>query len=132
MIDMKKVILSVITIMMLITFVFAFTNNVQGNYNYISTIKTIDSKETVQGDTSKNSVQNVVGAVLKVTRVIATGVALIMLTVLAIKYMASAPNDRATIKQHAVVYIVGAIVLFASSAILGIIQNFAENNVKAS
>jgi hypothetical protein len=132
MIDMKKVILSVITIMMLITFVFAFTNNVQGDYNYISTIKTIDSKETVQGDTSKNSVQNVVGAVLKVTRVIATGVALIMLTVLAIKYMASAPNDRATIKQHAVVYIVGAIVLFASSAILGIIQNFAENNVKAS
>ena len=36
----------------------------------------------------------------------------------------------AEIKKYAVVYIVGAIVLFASSAILGIIKDFAEKNVK--
>ena len=46
--------------------------------------------------------------------------------------MYSAPGDRAEIKKHAVVYIVGAVVLFASSGILGIIKDFADKNVKAS
>ena len=48
-----------------------------------------------------------------------------MLIVLAIKYISAAPNDKAEIKKHAVVYIVGAIVLFAASALLGIVKNFA-------
>ena len=33
-------------------------------------------------------------------------------------------NDKAEIKKHAVVYIVGAIVLFAASALLGIVKPF--------
>ena len=57
--------------------------------------------------------------------------AIIMLIVLAIKYISAAPGDKADIKKHAVVYVVGAIVLFAASGILGIIKNFASN-VKAS
>ena len=44
---------------------------------------------------------------------------------LAIKYISAAPNDKAEIKKHAVVYILGAIVLFAASALLGIVKNFA-------
>ena len=50
--------------------------------------------------------------------------AVVMLIVLAIKYISAAPNDKAEIKKHAVVYIVGAIVLFAASALLGILKNF--------
>lgn len=73
------------------------------------------------------SVRTVVGTILNVTRIIATGIAIIMLTVLAMKYMMSAPGDRADIKKHAVVYVVGAIVLFAASGILGIIQTFSNN-----
>ena len=50
-----------------------------------------------------------------------------MLIVLAIKYISAAPSDKAEIKKHAVVYVVGAIVLFAASGILQIIKNFAGN-----
>ena len=63
--------------------------------------------------------------VLSVAQIIGTAVAVIMLIVLAIKYISAAPNDKAEIKKHAVVYIVGAIVLFAASALLGIVKNFA-------
>ena len=42
-----------------------------------------------------------------------------MLIVLAMKYMMSAPGERADIKKHAVVYVVGAVV--------GIIQKFSDN-----
>ena len=50
-----------------------------------------------------------------------------MLIVLAVKYMLSAPNDKAEIKKHAVVYVVGSILLFSVSGVLGIIQKFATN-----
>lgn len=74
-----------------------------------------------------SSVNNIIGAVLTVAQVVGTGVAVIMLVVLAIKYIAAAPGDKAEIKKHAVVYVVGAVVLFAASSILGIVKNFASN-----
>lgn len=67
------------------------------------------------------------GTFITIFQVVGVGVALIMLIVLAMKYMLSAPGDKATIKKHAVVYIVGAIILFSVSAILGILGNFAGN-----
>ena len=72
-----------------------------------------------------NALGNIGGMVLSVAQIIGTAVAVIMLIVLAIKYISAAPNDKAEIKKHAVVYIVGAIVLFAASALLGIVKNFA-------
>ena len=50
-----------------------------------------------------------------------------MLIVLAIKYISAAPGDKAEIKKHAVVYVVGAVILFAATGILGIVKNFASN-----
>lgn len=78
------------------------------------------------------SMQNIIGAMITIVQVIGMGVAIIMLIVLAIKYISAAPGDKADIKKHAVVYVVGAIVLFAASGILGIVKNFAKNISAAS
>ena len=72
------------------------------------------------------SVTNIIGALINIIQIIGSGVAIIMLIVLAIKYISAAPGDKADIKKHAVVYVVGAIVLFAASGLLGIIKNFAS------
>lgn len=72
-----------------------------------------------------NPVNKIAGAAIRVTQVIAVGVAIIMLIVLAMKYMTSAPGDKATIKKHAVVYIVGAVTMFAATGILELIRKFA-------
>mgnify|MGYP003163094383 CR=1 FL=1 len=74
---------------------------------------------------SNSSITNIGGMVLTIAQIVGSSVAVIMLIVLAIKYISAAPNDKADIKKHAVVYIVGAIVLFAASALLGIVKNFA-------
>ena len=80
-------------------------------------------------DSSKvsSTLTGLAGTVVTVVRVICMGVAVIMLIVLGIKYMVSAPGDRATIMKHAWVYLVGAFIMFASSAILGIIAKFASS-----
>lgn len=80
---------------------------------------------TASSSPADQSIRNLSGMLLSVAQLVGVAVAVIMLIVLAIKYISAAPNDKAEIKKHAVVYIVGAIVLFAASGILGIIKNFA-------
>ena len=99
--------------------------NIVYGYDYTSTISDLDGHS---GDTSLNEkATDIVGAIISVTRIIATGIAIIMIVVVAMKYMMAAPGDRADIKKHAVVYIVGAVVLFGASGILTIIQKFANS-----
>ena len=94
----------------------------------------VDTDSVVDGakDTSgaASSINRIIGSVLTIVQVVGCGVAVIMLIVLAIKYISAAPGDKADIKKHAVVYVVGAVVLFAASGILQIVKNFA-GNVKA-
>ena len=73
------------------------------------------------------AVTGIIGSIINIVQIVGTGVAIIMLIVLAIKYISAAPGDKADIKKHAVVYVVGAIVLFAATGILEIIKRFAGN-----
>ena len=91
-----------------------------------------DAKNANQYDNASDDsntaerIQKVMGSALVVVQVVGMGVAVIMLVVLAIKYISAAPGDKAEIKKHAVVYVVGAVVLFAASGLLGIIRHFAD------
>lgn len=71
------------------------------------------------------SAQDVMGAIISVMQVVGVGIAIIMIIYVAIKYMTAAPNEKAEFKKSATAYIVGAIILFATSGILNIIKNFA-------
>ncbi len=73
------------------------------------------------------AVSNIIGSIITIVQVVGMGVAIIMLIVMAIKYISAAPSEKAEIKKGATIYIVGAIVLFSASGILGIIKNFASN-----
>lgn len=93
----------------------------------------INEKEVTKGAEDKSgaaaSVRNIIGGILTVVQVVGSGIAVIMLIVLAIKYISAAPSDKAEIKKHAVVYVVGAVVLFAATGIIGIVRNFATQNI---
>ena len=117
----KKIIYILIIFIMLITI---FQINAEA-YEWGAEIT---KQASSSGDDSvMTPVKNISGSVITIARIVCAGVAIIMLTVLAMKYMLSAPGDRATIKKHAVVYVVGAVIMFACTGILGIIQNFAGN-----
>ena len=102
---------------------------VNQNYLYATDWQNLNQFDGNSNDKLNTSAKNIVGAILNVTRIIGTGVAIIMLIAVAMKYMMSAPGERADIKKHAVPYVVGAVVLFGSVGILSIIQNFT-NNIK--
>lgn len=82
---------------------------------------------TKEGDKAvTDPINKIAGTAITVTQVISIGVAIIMLIVLAMKYMSSAPGDRAEIKKHAVPFVVGAFVLFGASGILTLIQEISK------
>lgn len=68
---------------------------------------------------------NVAGVILGVAQAIGVSVAVIMLVVIAIKYITASAEGKAEVKKYAVGYVLGAVLLFAGVAILRIIQEFA-------
>ena len=127
---MKKVLISLMAVLIVVTAVSVIWSNSYAAFDFKGEIGTADGGSDSSG--ASQSAANITGALLTVFRIAAVGIAMIMLVVVAIKYMSAAPEGKAEIKKHAVIYVVGAVVLFASSAILGIIQNFASSNIKAS
>ncbi len=87
----------------------------------------IDESKTKSDTDSVNTAKNVIGATIAIVQVVSITVAVVMLTILAVKYMVSSVSERAEIKKHAVVYVIGAIIIFAVNGIIRIIQKFSTN-----
>ena len=119
---LKKIFIILICIL-LITLLFNSTVcNADSIYEKVKTMAKDTSQDT---NSAVTSVKSVAGSIITVAKIICAGVAIIMITVIAMKYMLAAPSEKADIKKHAVVYVIGAVVMFAATGILQIIQNFA-------
>lgn len=111
----------IISILFIITAVLSGVNMVLGA-----------SIPTASDFTGGNIVGTIAGKVIYVIQIIAFAAAVIMLIFLGIKFITASPEAKAEIKKSAVIYVVGAILLFAATGILEIIKNIAENNITAS
>lgn len=119
-----KMLKKTIVVLMISLFVLALAQPEALGYAWGTQINTMAGKA---GDSNvTGAFTNISGAVITIARIICMGVAITMLVLVAIKYMTAAPGEKADIKKHAVIYVVGAIVMFASTGILGIIQKFAS------
>lgn len=122
----KKTVKIISTLLIALTLLFSISTLVLAEGTTMSsiTVKGLTNDASDPTDTT-STVGKIIGAIMTVAQVIGIGVAVIMLIVLAIKYISAAPSDKAEIKKHAVVYVVGAVVLFAASGILQLVKQFA-------
>ncbi len=74
----------------------------------------------------KNLVNDTAITAISIMRIVCVTIAIVILLTISMKYMMSAPGDRADIKKHAVHYVIGALILFGVTGILGILNNFAQ------
>lgn len=100
------------------------------NYTFCSTGLQLAEGEDVFEENEDNkgveSANKIIDVVITTVRVIAAAIAIIMLIALGMKYMTSAPGDRADIKKHAVVYVVGAFILFAVPGIISVLIDLSK------
>ena len=68
---------------------------------------------------------NIVGIV----QVICYATAVIMLIYLGVKFITASPEAKADIKKSAIMYVIGAIIVFAAGALLGVISNLSTTVV---
>ncbi len=102
------------------------------SYCGVSSNFDVDAFETPgEAGNVKNLVNNTSKTVIATARIICVSIAIVILLFISMKYMVSAPGDRADIKKHAIHYVVSALILFGVTGILTIISKFADG-IKAS
>ena len=72
-------------------------------------------------------VENVASWVIYIIQIIAFAAGVIMLMFLGIKFVTASPEGKAEVKKSAVIYVVGAVLLFASGGVLGIVKTLTAN-----
>lgn len=72
--------------------------------------------------TAVNPIIDILKAVLFVIRTAGIVIATVILMVIACKYMVASAGDRADIKKYAMSYIIGAVIMFGTAGIAGILQ----------
>ena len=108
----KKTIYKILTIFSILIIIICTSNIV----NATSLTSNINPNTTATSHFEKP-----ISIKLGITQVIAKGVGAIMINALGIKYKSSATSDKAEVKKHAVVYLVGACIAFGAT---GLIQIF--------
>lgn len=95
----------------------------------------IDAMKNMEGSDLETSggnekVSKILNAILGLVQVAGTGISMIMVAVLGIKYMMAAPSDKADVKKQIAPLVIGAIILFASVNLVNIIANMADTTLK--
>jgi hypothetical protein len=117
---MNKKIIRVILVALLLLALGCFMSTCYGDWSISTALTSIESKNNATLDSKTTSIM---GAAVGIVKIVAAGIAVVMLLVLAMKYMMAAPSDRAEIKKHAVVYVAGAAIMFGVAAVLQFIQD---------
>lgn len=120
MIKTKKIVIYIVvflcTIITLTNFCYAIDTGAYSN------IYTDNNKQT--------SIFDAGGLILGVAQTVGMAVAILMIVILGIKYIISSPEDKATIKDKAVIYVTGAVIIFAASGLVGMIGKWSTEVVK--
>ena len=67
--------------------------------------------------------------IIGIVQVICYAAAVIMLVMLGVKFITASPEGKAEIKKSAIIYVIGAIIVFAAGTLIGIISNLSTNVV---
>lgn len=112
---MKKILLFLILLISILSI---------ANFAYAGSIDT-NSYKDIYLTTGVSDLRNKAGMAIQIVQIIGTSVALVALIALGIKYMISSPDEKATIKQAAVPYVIGVIIFFAAANLVAIVISFA-------
>ena len=128
----KKIICGVISVVLFLGIILLNVNSYAALTKPDAMLDAAEKTWTAGDGGIVSSTQKVMATAITVIRIVGTGIAIIMITYVAIKYMSAAPQEKAEFKKSAVALIVGAVVLFAGTNILSIISNFATTNIGVS
>ena len=118
-----SVLLIVVTLVSVSVSVFAADNT------KITDIKFDNVADNMKGSITQenqNKITGVGSSIVGILQTIGIVLSIIILIVLGLKYMMGSAEEKAEYKKTMIPYVVGAILIFAASALAGVIVNFAQ------
>ena len=114
-----KMFLSAMVVIMMITVMFL---------NVYSYATAAPNPNGITGDPGTNTagIQNIGNQIVTIISTIGSVVSVIVLVILGIKYMMGSAEEKAEYKKTLMPYVIGAALVFAASAIAGIIFGFTQ------
>ena len=125
---MKRNVKKVLVVMMMLLLVFSLITVVDATMS--ATIKSSFAGNSASNTPGSTAVKQIISAVLEVVRTAGAGIAVVILMVIAAKYITASAGDRADIKKYAFNYIIGAIILFGATGLLTVVKSFVDASVK--
>ena len=142
MINIENKFLKIILATMIIIAIFNITNNVNaetivktkqmlnGNNGQV-TFKQVDIDTIQTGPINPDSGMNaMISKIFGVVQYFCIAAAVITVIISGVKYMASAPEQKAEIKKQAIALVIGAAIIFSISTILRIIANVTRTSIQ--
>ena len=129
---MKKKMMFVYIIVFIVMFsITIYPNIVYGSSPAISAMSGMKDG-TISDASATGKLKPVINAVIGLIQITGTGLSLIMVTILGIKYILSAPSDKADVKKQITPMVVGCVILFASVNLVQIIADFATKTLSTA
>ena len=116
---MKKKTIKILLVMIMLIVAFTVTVNAATSGK--------DPTGYTGGGASVDRIEGLGNKIIQIVSVIGSIASVIVLVVLGIKYMMGSAEEKAEYKKTLLPYIIGAALVFAASAIAGIVFNFATS-----
>lgn len=120
---MQKKTFKILTVILILLYVITIASNVYcQEIDPTKVIETVDSKK----GTGVKTLYVIGNTILGIIQYIGIGVAIIATLILAMKYMYSAPDEKAEIKKKLIPYIIGGVMVFGAVQLVKIVETFAK------
>lgn len=117
---MKRTIL-LFCLILIISFFVGTINVYATDVNAIISSMEGTSEMATDGDGIKSAINNVIGLI----QVAGTGISVVVVTMLGIKYLLASPSEKADVKKQIAPILTGCVLLFGAVNLVAIIADFA-------
>lgn len=117
---MKKTILIFVSMLILSLFVGTINAYATGVNEVISAMEGTSNMAT-DGNGIKTSINNIIGLI----QLTGTGISVVVVTMLGIKYILASPSEKADVKKQIVPILIGCVLLFGAVNLVAIVADFS-------
>ena len=120
----KRIFLTILLILMILTCVNSYAsiedlNKIEQNMNTIGKYEREDVKGT--------NIGKIINSIIGIIQYAGSGIAVVTVSILGIKYLLTSPSEKAEIKKMAEPIVIGCVLLFGSVNIAAIIYHFTTS-----
>lgn len=122
---MSKKVVKILLILTISVFGISFSTASLGTQGTTDAILAMQNLAGAEVEDASGKMGNILNSVIAIIQVAGTGISMIMVTLLGIKYILASPSDKADVKKQIAPMVIGAVILFASVNLVGIIADVA-------